>query len=86
MADEAIWKRRFYLYMGARLFGLATVFAGMAVAFTDLLREGGWPVVGALIMIAGLIDMVFAPRLLKKQWQKDDRAAVDDPADGRTDR
>lgn len=74
MADEALWKRRFYLYMGARLFGLVTVFAGLAVTFTDILREGGWPVVGVVIMLAGLIDMVFAPRLLKKQWQKEDGA------------
>ena len=43
MADEATWKRRFYLYMGARLFGLLTFFAGLAIVFTDLLREGGWP-------------------------------------------
>ena len=73
MADEATWKRRFYLYMGARLFGLATVLAGLAVMFTDLLREGGWPLVGAIIMLVGLVDAVLAPRLLKKQWEREDR-------------
>lgn len=74
MAEEELWKRRFYLYMGARLFGLATFFAGIAVMFTDILRDGGWPAVGAIVMMAGLADAVIAPRLLKKQWQKDDEA------------
>lgn len=72
MADEATWKRRFYLYMGARLFGLATFLAGMAIMFTDLLREGGWPVVGAIVMVAGLVDALVAPKLLKKQWERED--------------
>jgi len=72
MADDAVWKRRFFLFMGARLLGLLTFFAGIAIMFTDILREGGWPLVGAIIMLLGLVDAVIAPRLLKKQWQKDD--------------
>ena len=79
MADEATWRRRFYLYMGTRLFGLLVFFAGMAVFFTDLLREGGWPAVGAILMAMGLIDAVFAPRLLKAKWQGEDEAAGDVP-------
>ena len=72
MDDEAKWKRRFYLFMGARLFGLAVFLTGMAVMFTDLLRPGGWPVVGSILIILGLFDAVLAPNLLKKQWKKDD--------------
>ena len=74
MADDTTWKRRFYLYMGARLFGVATFLIGLAVALTDLLREGGWPVVGGILMLFGVIDAVFAPKLMKKQWQKEDGA------------
>ena len=72
MADEDIWKRRFYLYMGARLFGLLTFLAGAAIMFTDILREGGSTVVGAVIMAAGLADAVIAPTLMKKQWRQQD--------------
>lgn len=74
MADEAIWKRRFYLYMGARLIGLFTFIAGIAITFTDIVREGGWPLVGAVIMVAGLVDMVVAPKLMKNHWRKEDEA------------
>ena len=72
MDDEAKWKRRFHLFMAARLFGLATFLAGVAVYFTDLLRDGGWPLVGILLIVVGLADAVVAPKLLKKIWDRED--------------
>jgi energy-converting hydrogenase Eha subunit E len=72
MVDEAVWKKRFLLFMAARLLGLLTFLAGLAVAFSDVFREGGWPQVGAILIILGAIDAVFAPRLLKKQWDRED--------------
>lgn len=73
MDDEALWKRRFLIFALIRLAGLATVFLGVAIAYTGLLREGGWPPVGVIIAIMGLIDAVFAPRILRKQWDREDR-------------
>ena len=71
--DEALWKRRFALFMAARLFGLAVFLAGVAIAFSDLVREGGWPLVGGLLAIMGALDAVFSPKLLKKYWAEEDR-------------
>ena len=73
MTDEDKWRRRFNLFMGIRLFGLLVFFAGLAIVFTNLLRPGGWPVVGSIVMILGLVDSVIAPRLLKKKWKDEDR-------------
>ena len=73
MADEALWRRRFLIFMLARLFGTLTFLAGVAIAYSDLVREGGWPALGAIIAIIGAIDAVFAPRLLKKHWDQEDR-------------
>jgi hypothetical protein len=73
MADDGKWKRRFHLFMAARLFGLAMFLAGFAIMFTDLLRPGGWPVVGAIVVILGLLDAVVAPKLLRRQWDAEDR-------------
>ena len=73
MADEEVWKRRFYLFMGARLFGLLTFLAGIAIVFTDILRPGGWPAVGAVLIVLGLIDSVVVPIVLKRQWNEADR-------------
>jgi len=74
MPDEAVWKRRFLVFMLVRLFGLLTFLLGLAIVFTDLLREGGWPQVGAILIIVGAIDAAFAPKLLKKQWDREDAA------------
>jgi hypothetical protein len=71
--DETKWKRRLLAYMGARAFGLAIFFLGVAIIYSDLLRQGGWPQLGAVIAVLGVIDAVFAPRLLKKSWDQQDK-------------
>jgi hypothetical protein len=70
MVDEAEWKRRFGIMMLVRFAGLATVLLGVAVMYSDLLREGGWPQVGAILIVCGIVDAVFAPKLLKKMWDR----------------
>lgn len=72
MADD-IWKSRFYAFMALRVGGLAMFLFGLAIAFTSLLRPGGWPAVGSMVVILGVIDAVLAPKLLRKQWEKQDR-------------
>ena len=73
MPDEAIWRRRFLVFMLVRLFGLVTFLVGIAIAYSDLVREGGWPALGAVFAIIGAIDAVLAPKLLKKHWDQEDR-------------
>ena len=72
MVDDKEWKRRFHIFVAVRMLGLATARFGLAIAFTDVLREGGWPLVGGIVAIMGLLDAVFAPRLLKKSWEQSD--------------
>jgi membrane protein implicated in regulation of membrane protease activity len=72
MDNEAVWKRRFLIFALIRLAGLATIFLGIAIAYTGLVREGGWPTAGLIVAIMGMIDAVFAPRILKKQWERED--------------
>ncbi len=73
MTDEDRWRRRFFAYTAVRLGGLAIFFLGLAIGYSDLIREGGWPQLGAVIAILGAIDTVFAPRLLKRGWDQQDQ-------------
>ena len=73
MTDEEKWKRRFHLFVLVRLAGLGLFFLGLAIAFTDLFREGGWPLVGAIVAIVGAVDAVVAPKVLKAAWEREDR-------------
>lgn len=72
MPDESVWKRRFALYTAARVGGLGIFLIGVAVAYSNLVRAGGWPQLGAAVAILGVIDAMLAPRLIKKAWERED--------------
>jgi hypothetical protein len=72
MDEESKHRNRLIGYSAVRLGGLAIFFLGVAIVYTDLVREGGWPQVGAIIAIMGVIDAMFAPRVLKKLWDEQD--------------
>lgn len=74
-SGDDVWRQRFQIFMLVRLFGVGMFLLGIAIAYSDFLRAGGWPTVGGIISIAGVIDAVFAPRLLKKYWQQRDDAS-----------
>ena len=71
--DDDLYRKRLLLYSLTRFGGLVIFFLGLAIIYTDLLRPGGWPQLGAIIAILGAIDALFAPRLLKKYWDEQDR-------------
>lgn len=73
MDDDMKWQKRLLLYSLVRFGGLAIFFIGLAIIYTNLLRPGGWPQVGAVVAILGALDALFAPRLLKRSWDEKDR-------------
>jgi len=73
MNDEALWKRRFLMFMAVRLVGTLTFLLGIAIAYSDLVREGGWPLAGFIVAGIGAIDALLAPKLLRKHWEREDR-------------
>jgi len=70
--DDDKARQRLLLYSVARLGGLTIFFLGVAIIYTDLVRPGGWPQVGAIIAIMGVVDAMFVPRILKKAWDEKD--------------
>ena len=71
--DDEVARRRLWLYTLVRFGGLAIFLLGIAIIYTDLLRPGGWPQIGAIVAIMGVIDAMFAPLLLKRAWDRQDR-------------
>jgi membrane protein implicated in regulation of membrane protease activity len=72
MDEDTRARNRLLAYTAVRFAGLAIFFLGIAVMYTSLLRPGGWPQVGAIIVILGALDAVLAPRVLKKAWDRQD--------------
>jgi hypothetical protein len=73
MDDDKKARNRLLAYSAVRAGGLAIFLLGVAIIYTDLLRPGGWPQIGAIVAIMGVIDALFAPRLLKRAWDEQDR-------------
>jgi len=71
--DEDTARRRLLLYTLVRFGGLLIFFLGLGIMYTNVLRPGGWPQVGAIVAIMGVIDAMFAPLLLKRAWDENDR-------------
>jgi hypothetical protein len=70
---DALWRKRLLIYSAVRFGGLAIFFLGIAIIYTNLVRPGGAAQLGAIVAIMGVIDALFAPRLLKKAWDEQDR-------------
>ena len=73
MTDDRVWKKRFLIFTAVRVAGLAVFLLGLAIAFSDLLRPGGWKLLGGILVVCGVIDAVFAPRILRRSWEQADR-------------
>ena len=69
MIDDAEWKRRFLVFSALRIAGLALFLMGIAIAFSDLLKPGGWPLLGGILAILGAVEAVLIGRILKKAWR-----------------
>ena len=73
MNDEELWKKRFQIFAAIRLFGVATFLLGLAIAFSDLVRPGGWKLLGGILVVIGAVDALVAPRVLKRGWERLDK-------------
>jgi len=71
--DDAKYRNRLLMLTVLRLGGLVIAGLGVATFYTDLLSPGGNPQVGAVLIIVGVIDAVFSPKFLKRQWDKEDK-------------
>ena len=72
MDEDDVWRKRLLIYTFVRFTGVAIFLLGVAIIYTDIVRPGGWPQLGAVVAIVGVIDSFFAPRLLKRAWERDE--------------
>jgi hypothetical protein len=68
-----VWRRRFAAYGALRIAGLLICLAGVAVAFSDWIRVGGWRAPGIMIAVLGLALGVIPPALMKRGWRRADQ-------------
>lgn len=69
--QEALWRRRFGLFALYRLAGLALILLGFVTAVSDILKPGGWPLVGVPGVALGIVVGMVLPRRLRRQWESE---------------
>lgn len=67
--EEALWRKRFGMFALLRLSGLLMMLGGIMIGLTDVVRPGGWPLVGGVLGLVGFIDGIVLPRLLRRRWE-----------------
>jgi membrane protein implicated in regulation of membrane protease activity len=74
MDEDELWRKRLIQYSLVRGLGLLIFFLGLAIIYTNLVRPGGWPRLGAIVAIIGALDALLLPRIVRRAWDKKDRA------------
>lgn len=67
--DPRIWRNRFIILNLTRIGGTAVVLVGLALWQTDLLVEGGRPLVGFALALIGLVVSFGGPQWLARRWR-----------------
>ena len=63
---------RFFALSAARFAGVGLVMLGMAIWLGDLLRPGGWPVMGIPLFLFGVAGTLLLPKYLARRWRTPD--------------
>jgi hypothetical protein len=71
--DEKTAKLRLLTLTGIRLCCLLFVLLGLMVIYTDWIRRGGWPQLGAGLCIIGAFAFLLIPRATKRMWDREDQ-------------
>ncbi len=67
---ERLFKSRFQTLQLCRFTGLIVIIIGLWIAFGDILREGGWRVLGIPIFLLGAFELLWLPIILARYWKK----------------
>jgi hypothetical protein len=71
--DEKTAKLRLLTLTGIRLCCLLVVLLGLMIIYTDWIRRGGWPQLGAGLCIIGAFAFLLIPHATKRMWDREDQ-------------
>ncbi|MEH3106020.1 MAG: hypothetical protein PGN09_01650 [Sphingomonas fennica] len=69
--DEAdrLARSRYVAITVARAAGTVIMLLGLWIWLGDILRQGGWPLVGVPLFVVGFVESLILPRLLIRRWR-----------------
>ena len=76
--DDDTPRNRLLIYSLARFGGLADLLPRPRDHVHQSRPHRGWPQLGAIVAILGAIYAMFPPRLLKREWDRQDQGRAKD--------
>ena len=67
---EKLAKSRWQTLQLLRLTGFITMILGLWISTGDILRTGGWLVLGVPIFMLGMFEALLLPTILAKRWNR----------------
>lgn len=71
---EQLAKSRYHMLVLLQFVGVLLMILGMWIWAGDILREDGWPLVGAPLVVIGAIESLLLPKLLARRWKSPPQA------------
>ena len=66
---ERLAKSRFQMLQLLRFTGIIVMILGMWIWAGDILRLGGWPMLGVPLFALGIFEALFLPTIMAKRWK-----------------
>lgn len=66
---EQLARTRYQILQLVRFVGVLLMILGMWIGAGDILREGGWPLIGVPLAVIGAFEALVLPMLLAKRWR-----------------
>jgi hypothetical protein len=71
--EERLERTRFTLLSAARASGALLMLLGLWIWHGDVIREGGYLLVGAPLFVAGFVESLILPQVLARKWRSPPR-------------
>lgn len=67
--NERLTRSRFAMLAALRASGVLLMLLGLWIWHGDILRAGGWPVLGIPLFVAGFVESLLLPKLFAGKWR-----------------
>ncbi|MBB3763090.1 hypothetical protein [Sphingomicrobium lutaoense] len=72
--EEQKWRHRAAIVQWMRIGGLLIALLGLLLMRGGVITDEPWPILGAVLLVSGLIDATLSPKIMKRLYDAEDRA------------
>lgn len=71
--EEEKWRQRAAIVNWMRIGGLLIALLGLVLMRGGVVTDEPWPILGAILLVSGLIDATLSPKIMKRMFDAEDQ-------------